>query len=336
MQRYPDINNLLRVLRREPTETPVLFELFLNQTLHELFAGRKATDDSPFEDLRLQVEAFAAAGYDYTTAMGCPMSFCPGAGHQKETISLNDMAYIQNREDFDQYSWPVPDSCDFSSLERIVPFLPGNMKLMVLGPGGVLENVIALLGYDNLCYMLYDDKELVADIFDRVGSILLRYYEISLQYSSVGLLMVNDDWGFNSSTFLSVEDMRRFVFPWHRRIVEAAHRAGRPAILHSCGNMTQVFEDIIEDMHFDGKHSYEDKIVPVEDCYRIWGDRIAILGGIDVDFLVRSTEEEIRERCLNILDLTTQGGYALGSGNSIPQYIPVTKYRSMIETRELR
>ena len=52
-----------------------------------------------------------------------------------------------------------------------------------------------------------------------------------------------------------------------------------------------------------------------------------------MDFLVRASVEEIRERSLNLLKLTSKGGYALGSGNSIPEYIPFEKYRSMTESR---
>ena len=80
--------------------------------------------------------------------------------------------------------------------------------------------------------------------------------------------------------------MRRFVFPWAKRIVEAMHAGGRPVSLHSCGYMADVFEDIIVDMGFDGKHSYEDTILPVEDSYIRWGGRIAIMGGIDMDFFM--------------------------------------------------
>ena len=83
-------------------------------------------------------------------------------------------------------------------------------------------------------------------------------------------------------------------------------------------------------MPADCRHSYEDNIVPVEEAYRRWGGRIAILGGIDVDFLSRRSEEEIRQRAQNLLDMCAeQGGYALGSGNSIPDYVPAAKYFAM-------
>ena len=197
-------------------------------------------------------------------------------------------------------------------------------------PNGLLENVIDIVGYENLCLMLYDAPDLVRAIFDRVGGILVDYYENCAQYDTVGILMINDDWGFNTQTMLSVADMRRYVFPWHKKMVEVAHRHGKFAVLHSCGYMVDIMEDIIEDMKFDGRHSYEDNIVPVEEAYRRWGGRIAILGGLDVDFLIRSSDEEIVDRAKKMLALAEEkGGYALGSGNSIPEYIPNDKYFAM-------
>ena len=97
--------------------------------------------------------------------------------------------------------------------------------------------------------------------------------------------------------------------------------------------MNEVMEDIITYMRFDGKHSFEDNIFSVEDSYKRWGSRISILGGIDVQFLCNSSEGEIKKRCENMLKLTAgKGGYALGSGNSIPDYIPLNKYLAMIKT----
>ena len=97
--------------------------------------------------------------------------------------------------------------------------MPAGMKLCLRGPGGVLENTIAILGYDNLCYLLYDDPELVQAVTDKVGSTLLRYYQCMAPHSAIGFLCSNDDWGFNTQTFLSTDAMRQYIFPWHKKIV---------------------------------------------------------------------------------------------------------------------
>ena len=94
-----------------------------------------------------------------------------------------------------------------------------------------------------------------------------------------------------------------------------------------------MIEDIIKDMGYDARHSYEDNIVPVEKAYENLFPGIAVLGGIDVNFLATGKKEEIRKRAEKMLERTfNRGGYALGSGNSIPSYIPMENYFSMIQT----
>ena len=332
-KREPDFGNMLKILRREKPDRPALFELFLNEGLYSNLAGANLADaKNDFERYSIIIEAFMNAGYDYATVYGSKMAFETGRQQSAgaKTVSLNEGSVIHDLQSFKEYPWPDPDAYDYSCLENLAASLPRGMKLMVMGPGGVLENAIALAGYEQLCYMIADDPGLVEAIFEQVGSRLVRYYEICSSFDTVGMVMSNDDWGFKGQTMLSVEDMRRYVFPWHKKIAETIHKAGKPALLHSCGNLTQVMDDIINDMKYDAKHSFEDNIMPVEEAYERWGSRIAILGGIDVDFICRSAPEEVFERSRAMLKRAEErGGYALGSGNSIPYYVPVENYFAM-------
>jgi len=125
--------------------------------------------------------------------------------------------------------------------------------------------------------------------------------------------------------------LRRLVFPWYQRIVELVHSVGKPVILHSCGYFEEIMEDIIVDMGFDGRHSYEDQIMPVEEAYEKYHRRIALLGGIDVDFICRSSPEEVYGRARGMLERAAdRGGYALGTGNSVPEYVPDANYFALI------
>jgi len=331
-QYKPDFNELLLVLNKQKPSRPVLFELFMNPFVYETLAGHKQEDDTEEARCRLMIDAFHAGGYDYTTVPASDFSFPTEGRHTEKTASLNDGCVITDEKSFEAYKWLDPEVFDYSRLDKLGAYMPEGMKLMTLGPCGVLENAIALVGYENLCYMLIDEPELVGRIFDEVGSRLLKYYQICAEHDAVGVLMVNDDWGFKTQTFLSPADMRRYVFPWHTKIVEAAHKHGKPAILHSCGYAGEIMEDIIESIKFNGKHSYEDIIMTVEDSYKKWGSEIGILGGMDVDFLIQSSPEVIRKRSVEMLELADEhGSYALGSGNSIPEYIPFNNYRAMTE-----
>jgi uroporphyrinogen decarboxylase len=334
--RKPNIENMYKVLRSEEPERPTLFELFLNLPLYERLAGRELpkTGDRDLEFRRLVIDAYTAAGYDYAWTYASSFTFPAKRSKEedKNTISLNDGAVITGAASYEQYIWPDPENYDSSKLDAVKDYLPEGMKLMVVGPSGVLENVIQLTGYDNLCIMIYEEPELAKALFDDVGKRLLKYYEIAASYESVGLIMSNDDWGFKTQTFFSPAHMREYVFPWHKKIVAAAHAQKKMAILHSCGYFADVIEDIIEDIGFDGRHSYEDTIIPVEEAYEKWHSRIGIIGGMDVNFVIRHSEEEITARARAMLDRARgRGGYALGTGNSVPEYVPQEHYLAMIK-----
>ncbi len=332
MTREPNFDNLLKVLRREKPDRPTLFEFFLNMRLYRRLAGAAYTESSDvLASTRMVVAAFTKAGYDYTSVAGSAFNFETGAHDHESTISLNQNPLITDRKSFDAYKWNEPDDFDYNSLKQIEPDIPAGMRLIVYGPCGVLENVVRIVGYDNLCMMLYDDPQLVGDVFENVGKRLIRHYEKCAPFKTVGACISNDDWGFKTQTMLSLEQMRKYVFPWHKRIVETIHAAGRPAILHSCGKADDIMGDIINDMRYDGKHSFEDAIMPVEQAYLKWGREIAILGGLDLDFICRSSLDVIQKRARAMLALAARdGGYALGTGNSVPDFVSDEKYFAMI------
>ena len=337
MKLKPDFNNLKTVLSRQATREPVLFEFFMNQKLYDRLADPDLTAGGQRYDWGsvnpVVISAFANAGYDYATCYGSEMRFELNEIPMEATLSLNAGNLIQNWDAFNQYPWPDADSFDYSGLSTAQDLLPDGMKLIVYGPGGVMENAISLVGFERLCMMLVDGPDLAKAVFDEIGGRLKRYYEICAPFDAVGALIVNDDWGFKTQTMLSPADMRRYVFPWHKKMVETIHAAGKPAILHSCGCLEEVMDDVIDDMKYDAKHSFEDTIEPVEDAYERWGSRIAILGGIDVDFICRSSTEQIKKRCIAMLERTSgRGGYALGTGNSVPEYVPEEKFLTLVET----
>ena len=232
----PDFENLLLVLQRKVPKRPTLFEFFLNQPLYEKITKEKQPEGGMGIDrLRWLIKAFGNAGYDYTMFHGSDIRF-PRGDQGVGGFRMAGKTMIADQKSFDACPWPVPDDFDYSPLERIDGELPDGMKLVVCGPGGVLENAVALVGFENLCFLVADEPEFVDDIFARIGQVLVRHYEIAAAQDTVGACISNDDWGFKTQSMLSPDNMRRFVIPWHKRIFAAIPEAGKPAILHACGN----------------------------------------------------------------------------------------------------
>ena len=338
--RIPDFNNMLKTLRREPVERPVLYEFYIDwDPIRETLGDRmEKPDDPPFGWLRNCVAAHVELGYD-AFSMGVPgFDFNFRHGKKTETISQNEGGVIFDEESFENYPWPDPDTMGVKTVDSVAAFLdvaqsccPPGMKMM-LGCGGIMEALVNLAGFDNVCLMMFENPGLVEKICREVGARTNRLFEICMGHPVVGAGVIADDWGFKSSTMFSPEFLRRHIFPWHKKCVATIHNAGKPAVLHACGQVADVMEDVIEDMKYDAKHSFEDVILPVEEAYEKWGRRIAILGGFDVQFMSLATPEEIYRRARAVLRQTRErGGYALGTGNSVTNYTPMDNYRAMLK-----
>ena len=65
----------------------------------------------------------------------------------------------------------------------------------------------------------------------------------------------------------------------------------------------------------------------------MYSDRIGLFGGIDVDLLCQKNAAEIEKIVYEDGKRfrSNANGFVLGSGNSIPDYVPVDGYLAMVE-----
>ena len=240
---------------------------------------------------------------------------------------------ITNWDEFEQYPWPQPDMVTTRALEWYEKHLPDDM--CVIGSGGFAhfaEYLTWLMGYETLCYALYDQRDLVEAIADKLTNLYIYVLDRILEFDRVKIIWGSDDMGFKTGPMIGPDDLREFVLPGHKKMAEMAHHSHRPYLLHACGNLSTIMNDLIDDVKIDAKHSFEDTIEDVRDVKSTYGKRIALLGGIDVDFLCRADNEHIRHRVRDTLDICLPGGgYCLGTGNSVTNYIPLHSYLSMVD-----
>lgn len=221
--RQPDFNNLLDVLNKKSPSRNTLFEFYIGDSVFDEIIPRSDYEIKTFGDeLIYRTKVFRALGYDYAMLPPHPDMTFPTSDHGTlESLSLNEQVMITDEESFNNYKWPEPELIDYSYLNQVgneIP--PQGMKGVTILPNGFLENLTSLIGYDNLCFMLFDHPDLVQKTIDKIGSILYRYYENCLEYDVIGACMVNDDWGgFISQPMLSPNDMRKYIVPCTKKLL---------------------------------------------------------------------------------------------------------------------
>jgi uroporphyrinogen decarboxylase len=252
--------------------------------------------------------------------------------HRNRAWADEHKGAIRSWDDFERYPWPTIEQADFSIHEYLDAHLPDGMGLLTCHGGGVFEHVSRLFSLEGLCLALYEAPDLVEAVTARVGELLLAYYGRLAQLKNLSALFQGDDMGFKTQTLIGPDHLRQYFLPWHKRFAELAHGRGVPYFLHSCGNLLAIMDDLIDDVGIDAKHSYEDAIIPVEQFQARYRDRIGILGGVDINILTQATPDGVRARTRHLIETCgRRGRYAVGSGNSIPSYIPVDNYLAMVD-----
>ncbi|OPZ87562.1 MAG: methylcobalamin:coenzyme M methyltransferase [bacterium ADurb.Bin429] len=338
----PDYRRLLTVLRRGVPDRVPFIELYADPLVQlAALADHPQTDSLPqggdaFLDAHIRAQYYL--GYDYLAA-DVPYAFTGVLRHDSVDPSGTrrnfldvEHAPIQSRADFERYAWPTPEQVDFSMLDYCAAHLPEGMRVLAVLGGGPLEWGMWMMGAERYCMTVYDDPDLIRELTARISAHQAAVCKAAASHPAVFAVATGDDWGFRTQTFLAPAVMREVIFPALKRLVEIAHAHDKPFILHSCGNLTGVMDALLAEVGIDGKHSYEDAVMPVTEIKTRWGDRVAILGGIDIDTLTRADEPTLRVYVRAVLEACAPGGgYALGSGNSIANYIPARNLRIMLE-----
>ncbi|UCE07658.1 MAG: hypothetical protein JSW07_06380 [bacterium] len=245
---------------------------------------------------------------------------------------------IQNREDFEKYPFQEIPKIFWNHwtphLEALAEVMPNGMKAVGGCGYGVFEINVNLVGYEPLCLLMYDDPELFSDLYVRIGDLMTTLWsQLLKRYSSLfAVCRMGDDLGYKKSTLLDPITIIEHIIPQYRRIVSLVHKVGKPFLFHSCGNIFSIMDEVIK-AGIDAKHSNEDIIAPFNKWIESYGDRIALFGGIDVNILCtedpKAVFKEVVNRGREYRKLSK--GYAIGSGNSNPDYVPIEGYLAMID-----
>lgn len=354
----PDIENFKKVILRKKTpERPPFIELHIDMEIVKEIVETKLHREwvSPVSDdkearaacLRNYIEVHYRLGYDFVRLTG-QFRFSSGLHFTSRTREVSDTAAlsrgerqwaeegagaISSWEDFEKYPWPSLEEVDPWATEFVSKNLPEGMGFLACPCQGVFENGMnTLFGYQNLAYLLYDDPGLVKTALDRTGELIYSYYKSIIGLQNLAGFFQGEDMGFKSNTLVSPDALRKYVLPWHRKIAQLAHEHDLVYILHSCGNLESIMEDLIEDVRIDAKHSFEDAIMPVAEFTRKYGSRIAVAGGVDIDKMCRLGEPELRVYVRDIMDeCSKSGAYLLGSGNSVANYVPLKNFLIMLD-----
>ena len=213
-----------------------------------------------------------------------------------------------------------------------------NGKLYIVPAlGGIMEVTWEGFGIESFSRLLAKPK-LIKKVFDDRGKFAVELTKRLIEWGETVACLVFDDFGYKKGLFMSPMNYRKYVFPWLERICKTAHKGGIKVILHSCGDIYTIFEDIL--------NAGVDAINPIEpttanpeyDIFKLnekYGDKITFIGNVSPQDLADKTPDFIRDYTKKLIkEIGPNGGFILSSGHSINPSVKLENFLAMRETLE--
>ena len=350
----PDIEAFKAVIRGQAKPEKVhLCELFADQEImqwvtenifRKQWVGISDDIETQKQHLLCEIDYWHKMGYDYIRLTGGCFLTDFGAMLAAEDTSDNltrdsrkwanmTSGTIETDEDFEKIAdYKVQDK-DLWMYEFVADNLPTGLGILACPDSGFLEIPMEhLIGYESMAMMSFENTALLEKVFTKVRNVINEIYSKVVQIDGVAGFFQGDDMGFKTSTMFSPDFLKQYSLPGHIEAAKIAHSHDKIYLLHSCGELSEIMDYLIDVVKIDGRHSYEDVIIPVEDFYQRYGSRVAVLGGLDVDILAAASTQQVRSRTQNILEKCCRGGrYAFGSGNTITNYSKIENVLAMFD-----
>lgn len=333
---------LAAVRGQQPDRVP-LFDFLFQQPLYEALIGRRPGVYNALDAIACALALdHDAVWLPFGGFNGFQPTFLDSNTYIDEwgtTYRHNDASWpldapidypIKSRQDLVRYRMPDPTLPGRTSALETFFQTPHDNLALTAGVTGPFTTCWLLMGYERICYALYDAPEMLTEIF-RSSNEFNREAARQCVASGCQAMWICDDLGDSSHAFMKLDHFRRYYFPYLVELAEYVDSLGVPVLLHCCGR----FKDYLPDLA-------QTKIAAIHPLQRTagmdlgwtkenYGRRFCIIGNIDSSrTLPFGTPADVAEEVREAIDTAAPGGgYVLASDHSLHDGIPVENIREM-------
>lgn len=239
---------------------------------------------------------------------------------------------LASPDDMDNFHMPDIDLFHTSSVKRWAHQTDFCVFAQV---GGVFDSIYPIVGLENYVKALFLHSSSLKHVIEEVHKFNLEAVKL-LADSGAHVILVGDDLAFDSGPFISPNLLKEYIYPYLAEEVKAAHKLNLPVMLHSDGNVTSLIGDIVN-LGFDGLHSLQPSSgVDIVAVKRQWGDRICLMGNVDLDYLLTmGTAREVEAEVKRLMrEVAPGGGYIMSTTNVLTRYVPPENALAMYRAAE--
>ena len=236
--------------------------------------------------------------------------------------------------DIEKFAWPDPALyLDREESKRRVAAAPaGKIKMGILWSAH-FQDVCSAFGMEHALMTMLTNPEMFRAVIDRITDFYLKangmFYE-----STKGLLdavLIGNDFGSQSGLMVHPDNLREFVFPGTKKLIEQAKSYGLTVMHHSCGSIFPIIQDLSE-LGADIIHPIQALAHQMDapNLKKHFNGKVAFCGGIDAQFLlVNGKPDDITAKVTELRELFPTGLIFSPSHEAILPDIPPANIKAL-------
>ncbi len=228
------------------------------------------------------------------------------------------------------YRFPNPVDARFfqGSRERIARH---GDRFRVFSIGfSLYERAWTLRGMENLMLDFIEHPDFVEELLNAIADYNIAQMREALKYE-IDAIHFGDDWGQQRGLQMGPATWRRFILPVLRRMYSVARQAGKFVSIHSCGDVDELFDDLV-DAGLNCFNPFQPEVMDVESLLRRYRGRLAFYGGLSTQrTLPYGTPGDVRAETQRLLRLGADGGYIFAPAHSVEGDVPLENMLAFIE-----
>jgi len=228
------------------------------------------------------------------------------------------------------YSFPDPlDRRFFTEIPDRIARYGDRFRVFQIG-FSLYERAWTLRGMQNLLMDFYDHPEFVQSLLESIADYNIAQIQEALKFE-IDAIYFGDDWGQQSGLQMGPKLWHQFIYPVLKRMYSVVHAAGRYVFIHSCGDVDEVFDDLIG-IGLNCFNPFQPEVMEVESLMKRYRGRLTFHGGLSTQrTLPFGTVEDVRKEMKRLLKMGARGGYIFAPAHDLEGDVPLENMLAFIE-----